>query len=193
MRRIAFPLDGEVGPNHGSTWSIRRAETIGAVAVFACGVMLHFVYDWSGGSRALAVFVPVNESVWEHLKLVVVPMAGFGLVETRWVADRRRLWWAKFVEVLVSASFIVAFFYTYTGALGVNSVVPVDVLSFFVAVVGGQWLSYRMITATGLPRVPRRVSVTGITLVLVAFGLLTFLPPHVPLFQEMGTGTYGPS
>ena len=168
-------------------------ETIGAVAVIVCGVMLHFVYDWSGGSRVLAVFAPVNESVWEHLKLVVVPVTGFGLVETRWVADRRRLWWAKFVEVLAAGSFIVAFFYTYTGAFGVSSVVSVDVLSFLVAGVGGQWLSYRLITDTGLRRVPLRVSVTGITLVMVAFGVLTFAPPHVPLFQEMTTGTYGPS
>jgi hypothetical protein len=78
----------------------------------------------------LAVFAPVNESVWEHTKLVVVPVTALGVVETSWVADRRRLWWAKFVEVFAAGSFIVAFFYTYTGALGVSSAVSVDVLSF---------------------------------------------------------------
>jgi hypothetical protein len=85
------------------------------------GVLLHFCYDWSGGSRVVASVAPANESVWEHLKLVVVPVIVLGVVESRWVEDRRRLWCAKLVEIAAAAGFIVGFFYTYTGALGVDS------------------------------------------------------------------------
>jgi hypothetical protein len=183
-----------VGANRDGALSLRRVETIGAFVAIVAGVMLHFAYDWSGGSRVVAAFAPVNESVWEHLKLVVVPVTLLGLAETGWVADRRRLWWAKLVEVLAAGTFIVAFFYTYTGAFGVSSVVAVDVLSFVVAVAGGQWPSYRLTSATGLRRVPPlALSVAGIALVTLAFGVLTFAPPHVPLFQETSTGSYGPS
>jgi hypothetical protein len=157
------------------------------------GVMLHFTYDWSGGSRVVAAIAPANESVWEHLKLVAVPVVVLGVVETKWVVGRRRLWWAKFVEVVAACCFIVAFFYTYTGAFGVDSFVPVDVLSFFVAVAGGQALSYHLISSPGQRRVPLRASVAGLTLVVVGFGVLTFAPPHVPLFQEVSTGSYGPT
>ena len=184
-------FDRDMGPNRDGATPLRRVETIGAVAVIVCGVILHFVYEWSGGSRLLGLFAPVNESVWEHLKLVLVPVTGWGVVEMAWVADRRRLWWAKLVEEVAACSFIVAFFYTYTGAFGVDSVVWVDVLSFVVAVVAGQWLSYRLITAAGPRRIPLRVSVTALALLTVAFGVLTFAPPHVPLFQDTTTGTYG--
>ena len=163
------------------------------MAVIVSGVVLHFAYGWSGGSRVVAAIAPANESVWEHLKLVAVPVIVLGAVETKWVADVRRLWWAKLVEIVAACCFIVGFFYTYTGALGVDSFVPVDVLSLFVAVAGGQWLSYRLISSRAQWRMPLRASVVGLTLVVVGFGALTFAPPHVPLFQERSTGSYGPT
>lgn len=182
-----------MGTSRGSAPSIRGLETVGAFAVIVSGVLLHFAYDWSGGSRVVAMIAPANESVWEHLKLVVMPVVVLGVVETQWVVDHRRLWWAKFVEVVVACTFIVAFFYTYTGAFGVESFVPVDVLSFIVAVAGGQWVSHRLITSSGWRAVPLRASVVGLTLVVASFGVLTFTPPHVPLFQEVSTGAYGPT
>lgn len=176
-----------------STWSLRRVEAVGAVAVVVAGVLWHFAYDWSGGSPVMAAVAPANESVWEHLKLVVVPVGALGLVEARWVADRPRLWWAKCVEVATACTFIVAFFYTYTGALGVHSIVVVDILTFVVVVAGGQLLSYRVISSPRRAPVPFAVSVTALVLLVVLFAALTFVPPHLPLFQETATGAYGPT
>lgn len=166
---------------------------MGAFAVIVTGVLFHFAYGWSGGSRVVAAIAPANESVWEHLKMVLVPLLALGAVEAKWVPDRRRLWWAKLAEVITASGFVVAFFYTYTGAFGVHSIVAVDILSFLAAVAGGQWLSYRiMISATSRPA-PVAVSVMALVLLVVGFGVLTFTPPHIPLFQETATGLYGPT
>ncbi len=166
---------------------------MGAIAVIVAGVLLHFAYGWSGGSRVVAVIAPVNESVWEHLKMVLIPVLALGAVEARWVADRRRLWWAKLTEVVAASAFIVAFFYTYTGAFGVHSIVVVDILSFLAAVAGGQWLSYRLIISPRSRPAPLAVSVLALVLLVLGFGVLTFAPPHIPLFQETATGEYGPT
>ena len=176
-----------------SAWPVRRFETAGAVGVIVAGVLWHFAYDWSGGSPLVAAIAPANESVWEHLKLVVVPVAALGSVEARWVADPPRLWWAKCVEVTAACTFIVAFFYTYTGVFGVHSIVVVDILTFIGAIVGGQVLSYRIISSPRPAPVPATVSVAALLLLTVLFAVLTFKPPHLPLFQETTTGTYGPA
>jgi hypothetical protein len=173
--------------------SLQRLETAVAVAVTVAGVLWHFVYGWSGDNRAVAAIAPVNESVWEHLKLVLIPVVALAAVEALWVADRRRLWWAKLVEVVAASGFIVEFFYTYTGALGVHSVVAVDILSYVAAIAGGQWLSYRILISPTARSAPLAVSAAALALLVVAFGVLTFVPPHVPLFREVGTGTYGPA
>ncbi|HEX6248316.1 MAG TPA: DUF6512 family protein [Nocardioidaceae bacterium] len=166
---------------------------MGAFAVVVTGALLHFAYDGSGGSRVVAAVAPANESVWEHLKMVLIPVLALGAVEAHWVADRRRLWWAKLVEVVAASGFIVAFFYTYTGAFGVHSIVTVDVLSFIVAIAGGQWLSYRIITSATSRAVPLTASVTALVIAVLGFGVLTFAPPPIPLFQETSTGVHGPS
>ena len=42
------------------------------VAAFL-GTLNHFLYFLSGQSPIVALFCPVNESVWEHLKLLYFP------------------------------------------------------------------------------------------------------------------------
>ena len=44
---------------------------LGAFAASAAlGTLLHFVYEWSGGSPWAAAVSAVNESTWEHMKIL---------------------------------------------------------------------------------------------------------------------------
>ena len=47
----------------------------------AAGTLLHFLYGWSGGSTWAAALSPVSESVWEHMKLLFVPLFLFTIVQ----------------------------------------------------------------------------------------------------------------
>ena len=47
----------------------------------ALGTLLHFVYEWSGGSALAAWFSAVNESTWEHMKLLFVPLFLFSVAQ----------------------------------------------------------------------------------------------------------------
>ena len=38
------------------------------------GTLLHFLYEWTGKSPLVAPFSGVNESTWEHMKLLYVGM-----------------------------------------------------------------------------------------------------------------------
>lgn len=42
---------------------------LGSLFIIVVGFLLHYLYDWSGRSNLVAILAPVNESVWEHLKL----------------------------------------------------------------------------------------------------------------------------
>ena len=50
--------------------SIPSWQIGGFVFEGALGTLLHFVFDWSGGNVAAALFSAVNESIWEHMKLL---------------------------------------------------------------------------------------------------------------------------
>ena len=49
-------------------------ETAGFLFTAAVGALLHFTYDWSGGTVLAAAFSAVNESTWEHMKLLFFPV-----------------------------------------------------------------------------------------------------------------------
>ena len=67
-----------------------RWELAGLFVTLILGNLLHFVYEWSGGSSVVAAFAAVNESTWEHMKLLVVPWAVWSLVEAVALRGSRR-------------------------------------------------------------------------------------------------------
>ena len=46
------------------------------------GTLLHFLYELSGGRLWAAVISGVNESTWEHMKLLFWPLFLFALILT---------------------------------------------------------------------------------------------------------------
>ena len=60
---------------------LRRWEIVGFAVTGLVGTLLHFVYGWSDGSRVAAAFSAVNESTWEHMKLLFLPYFVFAVVE----------------------------------------------------------------------------------------------------------------
>ena len=56
-------------------------ELGGFLFTVTAGTALHFLYAWSGQRSWAAVFSAVNESVWEHMKLLYVPLFLLSMVQ----------------------------------------------------------------------------------------------------------------
>ncbi len=87
-----------------------------AVATFG-GTILHFLYDWTGGSILVSPFSGVNESTWEHMKLLFWPLFLFSLVQWLFFRDQKNFWCIKLAEILLGLLLIPVLFYTYMGCL----------------------------------------------------------------------------
>ena len=48
---------------------VKHYMMIGMIFVFIIGSLAHFLYDWSDNHYLVGLFTPVNESIWEHMKL----------------------------------------------------------------------------------------------------------------------------
>ena len=94
-------------------------ELAGALFTAALGTLLHFVYDWSGGWGAAAAFSAVNESTWEHMKLLFFPMFLTSVVQLCCLGRTYPNFLAvRGVSTLAGTALIPVLFYTYTGVLG---------------------------------------------------------------------------
>ncbi len=97
------------------------------------GALWHFIYEWSGENTLVGIIAPINESVWEHLKLLFFPTLIYSAVEYLLLKDKPENYIPAITAALFSGMLtIVVFFYTYTGILGFD-VSVLDILSFYIA------------------------------------------------------------
>ena len=154
------------------------------------GVVLHFLYEWSGKALPVALFSAVNESIWEHMKLLYVPLTVFALFEARTLAQAYPAYWcAKLWGTLAGLVTIPLLYYTYTEALGLSAD-WFNIFIFFVAAAVTYALETHLLHHAPPCRYPRAAMAVLLGLWLI-FILFTFLPPHLPLFQDPLTGSYG--
>ena len=96
-------------------------EIAGFLFVSALGTLLHFVFECTGGHIAAALFSAVNESVWEHMKLLFYPMFLFAIIERMaWGKAYENFWYIKLMGILRGMILIPVIYYTYTGILGTS-------------------------------------------------------------------------
>ena len=171
--------------------SVAIWEIMGFIFVVLLGTALHFAFTASGDSLALAPFVPVNESVWEHLKLLFYPFLLFAAIEFRFVGKGiKNFWFAKGMVSLLGPLAIIAMFYSYVGLIGDNFL-PADIGVFVIAAALSSRLGYNIMTHHLIPKRSRAVAIGIITLMVAGFIAFTFLPPENELFIDPLTGEYG--
>ena len=155
------------------------------------GTLLHFLFDLSGQSIITALFSAVNESIWEHMKLIYYPMLLFAFTESHFAGkEYKQFWCVKLMGIVLGLFLIPVIYYTYTGILG-TSADWFNICIFFIAVgaaFGAETLLFQKEHAC---RLSPRIAFFIICLISVFFTVFTFLTPHIPFFQDPITGGYG--
>jgi len=176
----------EVDRRGAATW-----ELSGALFILLVGSILHFVFEWTGEFLPVAPFAPVNESVWEHLKMAFWPALVWALIERAPLRGRvNNFLLAKSAGILLMPPVIAAFFYTYTAILG-HHLLALDATSFVLAILAGQYVSFRLLTGDERNPVEARLFMILIIVAGLMFVTFTFVPPHVGLFMDGPSGQFG--
>ena len=163
----------------------------GFVFTAILGTLLHFLFDWSGQKAVVGLFSAVNESIWEHMKLLYYPMVLFALLQYGfWGREVEQFWCVKLAGLLFGLALIPVLYYTYTGALGIEAG-WFNIVIFFIATAAVYWLESRLFTRIPTWQLPSALCVSLILMIGAAFAVLTFVPPRRPLFADPVTGGYG--
>jgi len=170
---------------------ILKWEIFGAIFIIIAGTLLHFVFDWSGQNPIVGIFSPVNESVWEHLKLGFWPLVLFSAFEFYFLRKAvKNFFFTKVGEACLIVLLTTSFFYTYTGILGFN-VLPIDIGTFVFSVIIGQIISYKFLIRENQKKPSALLSLITFILLIFAFALFTFDPPKINLFLDPQGFGYG--
>lgn len=169
--------------------SVLKFEIVSSIFIMLVGTLLHFTFGWSNNNLLVGIFSPINESIWEHLKLLFFPMLISTIIGYFYTGKHiPNYLCSKVLGIILSMSFIVVFFYTYTGIIGTNFAI-VDIGSFFIAVLLGQYVAYRKMQSTSSCN--NLIPIVICLILYLCFLIFTFSPPHIALFKDPITGMFG--
>ena len=154
------------------------------------GTILHFLYDWTNESVFIAPFSGINESTWEHMKLLYFPLLIFALVQSRYFKKYENYWCIKLMGIITGIGSIPIMFYTYNGAFG-KSPDWLNITIFFIAAAIAFWVETRLFYKDNLRCNRPRLAFLIICLIGLLFVVFTFLTPKIPLFKDPLTNSYG--
>ena len=170
--------------------SIGLWQLLGFAVTSLLGTLLHFLYDWSGESVWTAPFSGVNESTWEHMKLLLWPMLLYAVVQSFFFKEYKNFWCVKLRGALLGLSLIPILFYTYNGVIG-KSPDWINITIFFTsAAIVYIYEAFRLHNPKQSCKSPKSaIAVLGVIALL--FILFTFRTPEIGIFKDPLTGMYG--
>ena len=170
--------------------SIGVWQALGFGSAALGGVLLHFLYDWLGESAWIAPISGVNESTWEHMKLLFWPMLIFALVQSFSFGEREDFWCIKLRGILLGIGLIPVIFYTYNGAIA-HSPDWINIAIFFICAATAFIYETRQFNKRDTVCKHPKIAIAILCAIGILFVTFTFRTPELGIFQDPITGAYG--
>ncbi len=160
--------------------SLKSHTILGIILVSISGTLLHFAYEFTNRNPVIALFVPINESTWEHMKLIFFPMLIYTVFSNKKLSSKYPcIHSASYFGILLGTILIPVLFYTYSGILGYN-IGFIDILTFYISVFVAFFSYYKLTLSCNLQKY--KVLLIIVLLFFVAFVFFTLYPPNVGIF-----------
>lgn len=187
--------------------------TISTIIIGFIGSILHFTYEWSGKKKIVALFSAINESVWEHNRLALIPTIIFVLIYPLFSPNHElENFLVASSMCLLSVTLLIPLVYYPIQAIIKRHIISLTIVEFFFNILLSQ-IVYQIF----LKGVPFLMTKTGgcnnitrlcvdkyvysnetvfISLIILIFLILstflfTFYPPKLFLFKDSRNGKYG--
>ena len=169
---------------------IGLSQLLGFAVTSLGGTLLHFLYDWLGEAVWIAPFSGINESTWEHMKLLFWPMLIFAIAQSLFFKDRKDFWCIKLRGILLGITLIPVIFYTYNGAIG-KSPDWLNIAIFFICAAIAYIYESKLFNENKLYCRSPKWAIIILCAIAMLFVIFTFLTPALGIFRDPLTGTYG--
>nr|WP_300326809.1 DUF6512 family protein [uncultured Anaerostipes sp.] len=156
---------------------------LGIIFVLIMGTLSHFLYQWMNQNTLIGLFCPVNESVWEHMKLVFFPMLFYSVFLYCIFSEKLPCVTSSLpLAILYGTILIPVLFYTYTGILGKDFMI-LDLAIFAVSVFGGFYILSSRSRLYKYSCFARFLWIL-VFLFVIGFFIFAYFPPPLPLFES---------
>jgi hypothetical protein len=168
---------------------IRNWEIYSVIFILIVGALFHELYKFTK-IFIFSFISPVNESVWEHNKMIHFSLMIFMFIELYYLRDNQNNFFlSRFVIMVISPLIIIFGFYIYEFFFGHS--LFFDIILFIIAIIVSHSFSYRILISEQLNDDYETFSVISIILLTIIYFIFTLIPPKIDLFLDSITLTYG--
>lgn len=170
--------------------SLKKIKIIDIFGIFALSVLFHFLYKWLP-NPLFAIFFPVNESIWEHMKLFFSATLVWSIVDY-YLIKKNNIFYENYSFQMFFTAFIaipvyLLLFIPLRSIFGESMVLSIGLM--FLVYIFIEWISYKLLTYKNLGL--NKLSIPLIIIVYIIFIYLTYNPIHNCLFYDKTENKYG--
>ena len=169
--------------------SLKTIKIIGFFAIFLLCFLFHFLYDWFPNSL-FSIFFPVNESIWEHMKLIYTSYIFYGIFDYILLRKNKinNFFIQLFLIPIISIILYLIIFIPIYKMIGENMIISIGLLAIIIII--EQILSYFILQYKEI-KYQNFIGIICIILVYIIFGYLTYNPIENYLFYDTVKDKYG--
>ena len=165
-----------------------KKNILAFIIIGAFGTLGHFLYEWTGENHIIGMFFPVNESTWEHLKLLFFPTLIYSLIEYFKNKEAFQNYFpALLLSVYKGMIIIITLFYTVKGILGFN----VDFINILIYYIGVGCTIIQKNKILNSEKFASKnafiISLTFLALTIFLFIVWSYNPPSLAIFAPPST------
>lgn len=170
--------------------SKKKLKIIGGILAFLFCFPLHFLYD-KFPNFITSIFAPVNESIWEHMKILFGSILLSGVIQKiiviKYKEKYNNICFSNFIGAITSIPVFLIIFLPIYQIIGKNFIVTIIIM--FIAIVVAEVISYVIMNKNDYNL--EKITIIFVIIVYVIFLLLSYYPLNISIFKDPETKTYG--
>ena len=171
--------------------NLKKMVIVNSILTFLLCFLTHFGYDIFP-NYVTAIFFPVNESIWEHMKMLYTTILLESLIAyfiiKKYKLKYQNFWISSFTKALMSIPIYLIMFLPFYFTFGEN--MPVTFIILFITILLVNILDYFILTMNPI-LYEKEISIIFIILVYIFMAFLTFKTPRKDLFFDTEKEKYG--
>ena len=172
--------------------NLKKIKIISIFGVFLINFLSHFLYDLFPNGL-FAIFFPVNESIFEHMKMISSSILIYSLIEFILLKKYNVKFNNYIFNIFVSCVFNIAIFliiflpiYYWIGEKFI-----ITIIILFISIMITQFISYKILSMKKNYNYLNIVSLVMIIVLYIVFAYLTYNPIIAPFFFDPMNEKYG--
>jgi len=170
---------------------MKKIKIISVFVVFILSFISHFMYNILPNSIFSIIF-PVNESIWEHMKLISTPVLIFSIFEyiiyRKKDIDFNNFILSYAISIIIGIVFYLVLYLPIHYIFGHSLIVAVIIL--FMTFVLVEYISYYIMNYKEI-KYGNIIGFSIIIIMYIIFGYLTYNPILIDLFYDTNKDIYG--